>query len=225
MKREKMKLMVMMVTLLLLQCNDQPELARRVSVVPVLSICDALEHAARSLPHKHAKNPGAHAARQLGLASRAWLTSLTCERAFLVGEILRGVLPCDPLQHLPAACPRWTDCVLVRRQHALPWTSGSSRLSHILRQDAAGMAVRQRASRPTQPGQPRRPRRRPRSQCKSIPSRTTARQRQLRPGYSDPLHYPQALDLVFAGRASRPQHAAALLHCCRLPSSALVPLR
>lgn len=43
------------------------------------------------------KNPGAHAARQLGLASRAWLTSLTCERAFLVGEILRGVLPCDPL--------------------------------------------------------------------------------------------------------------------------------
>ncbi len=53
----KMKLMIlMMVTLLLLlQCNDQPELADRVSVVPVLSICDALEHAATSLPHKHAK--------------------------------------------------------------------------------------------------------------------------------------------------------------------------
>lgn len=104
--------------------------------------------------------------------------------------------------------------MLVRRQHALPWMSGSSRISHILRQDAAGMAVRQRASRPTQPEQPRRPRRRPRSQCKSIPSRTTARQRQLRPGYSDPLHYPQALDLVFAVRASRPQDAAALLRCC-----------
>ncbi|GAK67928.1 uncharacterized protein PAN0_026c6158 [Moesziomyces antarcticus] len=56
-KKMKMKLMIlMMVTLLLLlQCNDQPELADRVSVVPVLSICDALEHAATSLPHKHAK--------------------------------------------------------------------------------------------------------------------------------------------------------------------------
>lgn len=58
-KKMKMKLMIlMMVTLLLLlQCNDQPELADRVSVVPVLSICDALEHAATSLPHKHAKKP------------------------------------------------------------------------------------------------------------------------------------------------------------------------
>ncbi|GAC75014.1 hypothetical protein PANT_13d00106 [Moesziomyces antarcticus T-34] len=82
------------------------------------------------------------------------------------------------------------------------------------------MVVRQRASRPTQPEQPRRPRRRSRSQCKSIPSRTTARQRQLRPDYSNPLHYPQALDLVFAGRASRPQHAAALLRCC---TAALLP--